>query len=436
LARPVRIFGLTWGGSSAGRASRSQCEGREFDPPPLHQFTLCLAVALCGSACFAAVPEAGVLRVGSTGDYAPYSWRVNPDSDWLGADVALARKLGIDQGLRTDFVATSWPTLSADFAARKFDVAIGGVSITPERAKLGRFSRAYLTDSKFPVVRCGEEQRFDTLHEINQTDVRVVVNPGGTNERFARVSFPAAQLRVHGDNQTVFSEIVARRADVMVTDGVEAHLQQRAGKGLCAVDVGKRWAPARKAVWLQAQTGLKKAADRSLGRSSRHAYGRELANWEAYPWSALDQPEVQLAMLIDARLVLVSEVARSKWNSQSAIEDPPREKALLASLRQRALPLGISEALVEQFFGAQISAAKLLQEELFARWRAKNVGDHPGVQDLARDLRPQIDQVTTQMLVALQQWSSANRAALPAASTMRLVSPASVLLARAPLTTH
>jgi hypothetical protein len=26
-----------WGGSSAGRASRSQCEGREFDPPPLHQ---------------------------------------------------------------------------------------------------------------------------------------------------------------------------------------------------------------------------------------------------------------------------------------------------------------------------------------------------------------------------------------------------------------
>src|SRR5689334_5427547 len=27
---------LQWGGSSAGRASRSQCEGREFDPPPLH----------------------------------------------------------------------------------------------------------------------------------------------------------------------------------------------------------------------------------------------------------------------------------------------------------------------------------------------------------------------------------------------------------------
>ena len=30
-----RLF-RSWGGSSAGRASRSQCEGREFDPPPLH----------------------------------------------------------------------------------------------------------------------------------------------------------------------------------------------------------------------------------------------------------------------------------------------------------------------------------------------------------------------------------------------------------------
>ena len=29
-------FKSSWGGSSAGRASRSQCEGREFDPPPLH----------------------------------------------------------------------------------------------------------------------------------------------------------------------------------------------------------------------------------------------------------------------------------------------------------------------------------------------------------------------------------------------------------------
>ena len=34
-------YGLpAWGGSSAGRAPRSQCGGREFDPPPLHNKSL------------------------------------------------------------------------------------------------------------------------------------------------------------------------------------------------------------------------------------------------------------------------------------------------------------------------------------------------------------------------------------------------------------
>ena len=48
------------GGSSAGRASRSQCEGREFDPPPLHQYTKVnsslLAFFLARSRVFAGTP--------------------------------------------------------------------------------------------------------------------------------------------------------------------------------------------------------------------------------------------------------------------------------------------------------------------------------------------------------------------------------------------
>ena len=41
----------SWGGSSAGRAPRSQCGGREFDPPPLHQdFRARVSLALFFSA--------------------------------------------------------------------------------------------------------------------------------------------------------------------------------------------------------------------------------------------------------------------------------------------------------------------------------------------------------------------------------------------------
>jgi hypothetical protein len=35
-----------WAGSSAGRASRSQCEGRGFDPHPVHYLILILSLRL------------------------------------------------------------------------------------------------------------------------------------------------------------------------------------------------------------------------------------------------------------------------------------------------------------------------------------------------------------------------------------------------------
>ena len=48
-----------------------------------------------------------------------------------------------------------------------------------------------------------------------------MVNPGGTNEAFARSRYRNANLRIHGDNRTIFKEIAEGRADVMVTDLIE-----------------------------------------------------------------------------------------------------------------------------------------------------------------------------------------------------------------------
>jgi cyclohexadienyl dehydratase len=57
--------------------------------------------------------------------------------------------------------------------------------------------------------------------------VRVIVNPGGTNERFAREHITQATIVLHPDNRTIFPEITAGRADVMITDGLEVRLQTR-----------------------------------------------------------------------------------------------------------------------------------------------------------------------------------------------------------------
>lgn len=171
---------------------------------------------------WAAIKRIGVLRVGTTGDYAPFS--SDRDGTLRGADIALAEALARHWGLTLALVRTTWPTLMEDLKNHRFDLAASGISITAERRRVADFSAAYFFDGKTPIARREDATRFVSLEQIDQPGVRVIVNPGGTNERFARDNFPRASLTVHPDNRTIFDEIAAGRADVMVTDGIEVRL--------------------------------------------------------------------------------------------------------------------------------------------------------------------------------------------------------------------
>ena len=375
---------------------------------------------------------AEVLKIGTPGDYAPYAWFDPASGTYLGSDISMARALAQRLGLTPEFVQTSWSTLVADAAAGRFDIAVGGISITAERQRVVEFSKPYATDRKQPVVRCGEERRFDTQEEINRQPVRLVVNPGGTNERFSREHFPAATLTVHADNRTVFEEIRSGRADVMVTDSVEGRLQQRTLQGLCVAPVRARWAPASKAILVAAGAVTRQDVDGALASLGPGRIRNQMREWEGYNWSAQDSAATRLAALIDDRLGVVVDVARAKWNLQAAIEDPARERESLLALRGRAAATGIPAEVVGAFFGAQIRAAKILQQELFTQWRKRRQPPFAYVKDLTRDIRPEIDRINAQMLATLALHSGSN-SRLPAASTFSLASPAALKAARAGL---
>ncbi|MFM8617192.1 MAG: transporter substrate-binding domain-containing protein, partial [Opitutaceae bacterium] len=199
-------------------------------------FAVRLSAAIAGlritaPATMAGLRQAGVLRVGLTGDYAPFS--EERAGELRGFDVALAREFAAMLGGRVTFVRTTWSRLMEDLLAGRFDFAAGGISVTPERRGRADFGPTLLVDGKTPIARCADRGRFGTLEEINRPDVRVIVNPGGTNERFAREHLPRASLRVFPDNRLIFAEILAGRADVMVTDAVEVRLQVARQPGLC-----------------------------------------------------------------------------------------------------------------------------------------------------------------------------------------------------------
>jgi cyclohexadienyl dehydratase len=179
---------------------------------------------------------AGLLRIGTTGDYTPFSLQ-QPDGSYQGADVEMAHDLGETLGVKVEFMPTVWIDLLDHFLADRFDIAMGGVTVTAPRAEKAFFSVPTFVDGKRPLCRREDQGRFTSVEAINQPGVRVVANPGSANEAFARANFPRAEVTIHHDNASVFLEIVAGRADVMVTDGLEADHQAALHPELCAVPV-------------------------------------------------------------------------------------------------------------------------------------------------------------------------------------------------------
>ncbi len=202
------------------------------------------------------IKSSGALRVGTTGDYKPFAF-LNKDGTYVGADIDMARKLAAQLGVKLVFVPTVWAQLNADYEADKFDIAIGGVTNLPPRAAKGPFAHTVYVDGKRPITTCANADRFTSIDAIDKPDVRVVVNPGASNEEFARKNFPHAKLTVHADNATVFDEIAAGRQDVMVTDGIEVDHQAAIHKGaLCPAKVPESFTHLEKAYWVRPDKDL------------------------------------------------------------------------------------------------------------------------------------------------------------------------------------
>ena len=222
----------------------------------------------------------GTLRVGTTGDYKPFSARTGPGDAFIGLDIALAADLAKSMGVQLQLVPTTWSTMMADLADRRFDVAMGGVSVSLERQRKAYFSAPYLRDGKTPIARCADAAKYQTLADIDRPGVRLIVNPGGTNERFDRANAPHATLTVFPDNVTIFDRIVAGQADVMITDAIETRLQQRLHPALCAVHPDAPFDFSEKAILMPRDPALKAFVDQWLHIMMEDgSFGRIYASW-------------------------------------------------------------------------------------------------------------------------------------------------------------
>jgi chorismate mutase len=111
---------------------------------------------------------------------------------------------------------------------------------------------------------------------------------------------------------------------------------------------------------------------------------------------------VELKDAIAARLVLMNDVARYKWNAELPVLDAPREAALLERTTDSAAAVGVPRNYARRVVAAQIEASRDVQQTLIEHWRAERHGAFPGVPDLVTVQRPAIEQATAVLLAHLR----------------------------------
>jgi cyclohexadienyl dehydratase len=180
--------------------------------------------------------QRGYVRVGTTGDYKPFSYLNPASNEYEGHDIDAARLLAESLGVQVRFVNTTWPTLLKGLQEDQYDIAMCGITRTMPRQRVAALTHPYINVGKSPLIRAADRQRFKSLADIDQPGVKIGVNPGGTNQRFVDANIKKATVVVIEKNLSIPEKIVAGDVDVMITDNVEAMLVAKQDPRLYAVD--------------------------------------------------------------------------------------------------------------------------------------------------------------------------------------------------------
>ena len=178
------------------------------------------------------IMEAKVLRVGTPGDYRPFA--IKTDSGYSGHDVDVIELMAKELGVKVEYVQTSWPNLMKDIQSDKFDVAVGGITRNVTRIRQVAMLPGYAPFGKVALVRSADKGKFTTPESLNQANVRVIKNPGGTNEAYVLANLKAAQVSTHEKNAEIPGLIADGKGDVMITETYEALHYSKADPRLAA----------------------------------------------------------------------------------------------------------------------------------------------------------------------------------------------------------
>ena len=192
----------------------------------------CLAAtaAMAFAAAPASAQNAAALRVATDPTFPPMEFVQNDVR--TGFDIDIMNALAKAMGRSVEWTDIDFKGLIPGLIAKRFDVAMSAIYITPERAKVVDFTEPYFAGGLVALVKA--DSPIKTLAELNGKKVSVQV--GTKSVTFLRDNYPQINRVEVEKNQEMFDLVGIGRADAAVTGKPAAYQLVRTRPGFRVLD--------------------------------------------------------------------------------------------------------------------------------------------------------------------------------------------------------
>ncbi|MGF1660468.1 MAG: transporter substrate-binding domain-containing protein [Rubrimonas sp.] len=171
--------------------------------------------ALSQSSVVEQIKSRGAIRVGMA-TFIPWAMR-DKNGELIGFEIDVAKKLAADMEVDVEFVPTAWDGIIPALLAGKFDVIIGGMSITPARNLTVNFSRPYAHSSLGVMANRSLAEGLAWPEGYDAPEVTFACRRGATPCAWIAERFPRATLRQFDDEGQMVQEVLNAAAHAAVS---------------------------------------------------------------------------------------------------------------------------------------------------------------------------------------------------------------------------
>lgn len=190
-----------------------------------------------GSNQLEAIKDAGVLKVATSADFAPFEFHtlVNGKDQVVGADIDMVNAIAEELGVKVEVMDMEFNAVLTALSQKKVDIAVSGISATDDRKTTFDFTDNYFTPQQKIVINKNNVKNYTSIESLSGK--KVGAQKGSIQEMVVQNQLTASSLVSIAKVPNLINELKQGSIDGLVLESAVADAYVAQNADLMVADV-------------------------------------------------------------------------------------------------------------------------------------------------------------------------------------------------------